>query len=55
MEDATNTMVTPYDTSKPITKMLIKIEKGVQIVDAVNIIFKNAQIIAKAYILVQNT
>ena len=46
-------MVTPYDTSKPITKMFIQFYKVLQIVNASNTPFKNAQIIAKTYILVQ--
>ena len=50
MEDATNTMVTTYD---PITKMFIQIEKGVEISDSANSPFTNAQIIDKAYTLVQ--
>ena len=33
MEDATNVMVTPYDSSKPITKLFVHIYKGVQIID----------------------
>ena len=53
MEDSTNTMVTPYDPYNPITKMFIQIEKGVEIADSANSPFTNAQIIDKAYTLVQ--
>ena len=34
MEDATNTMVTPYDPFNAIIELFIKIEKRVQIADA---------------------
>ena len=52
MKDSTNTMVTTYDPSKPITKFFIQIDKGVKISDAENTPFTNSQIIDKAYILV---
>ena len=55
MDYATNTMVTSYDPSNPITNLFIQIEKGVQIADSKNTPFTNAQIISKAYILVQKT
>ena len=42
MEDATNTMVTQYNTSKTITKLFIQIERGVKIAYAANIPFVNA-------------
>ena len=54
MEDSTNVMFTPYDTSKNITKLFVQIEKGVKISDASNNPFTNAQIIAKTYLLVKN-
>ena len=53
MEDSTNVMFTPYDTSKNITKLFVQIEKGVKISDAANNPFTNAQIIAKTYLLVK--
>ena len=52
MEDATNTMVTSYDPSKPIIKLFIQIEKELKINFATSKPFTNAQIISKAYILV---
>ena len=50
MEDSTSTMVTNYDTFKPITKLFVQIEKGVQIYDTATTPFKIEQIIAKVYI-----
>ena len=47
-------MVTQYDTSKPITKMFIQIDKGLKITNTANTPFTNAHIIAKEYILVNN-
>ena len=55
MEDATNTMVAPYEISNPITNMFIQIEKGVQIADASNTPFTNAHIIASTYVFYQKT
>ena len=53
MENATTSMVNTYDTFKPITKLFVQIEKEAKIADSENTPFKNAQIIAKAYLLVQ--
>ena len=50
MEDVKNSMVSPYDTSKTITKLFVPNEKEVQIYNAGNTPFTNSQIIAKAYI-----
>ena len=55
MEDATSTMVTPYDPSKTITNMFIQIDKGVKIADASNTPFTNAHIIASTYVFYQKT
>ena len=45
MDDATKTTVTPYETYNPTTKLIIHIEKEVQIADAANTPFTNAHII----------
>ena len=55
MEDSTNYMVTTYDPSKPITKLVVQIDNLVWIADAANNPFTNAQIIDTAYLLVQKT
>ena len=52
MEYATNDMITPYDPSNTTTKLFFQIGKGLKIYDAEKNPFKNAQIIAKAYLLV---
>ena len=52
MEDATNAMVTPYDPSKPTTKLFVQIEMVLQIADSANTSFTNAKITAKAYVFV---
>ena len=52
MDYSTHAMVTPYDPSKPITKLFVQIEKGLQISDTANTPLTNSQIVAKAYILV---
>ena len=52
MDDATNSMATPYDTSKPTTNVFVQMEKGVQILNTENSPFTNAQTIAKAYLLI---
>ena len=53
MKDTTNTIVTPYDPSNPITNVLVKSEKGVLISDVASTPLKKAQINFKAYLLVQ--
>ena len=55
MEDATNTMVIPFNTFKTITKLFVQIHKGLQISDSSNTPFINAHIIFKAYLLFQKT
>ena len=55
MEDATYTIVTPYDTSNPRINLFVQIEKGVKIANAENTLFTNAEIMDKAYILIQKT
>ena len=54
MEYATNSTGTPYDTSTPIPKLFIQIQKELQIFNAANPLFTNVQIIAKLCILVKN-
>ena len=55
MECSTITMFTPYYPYYLIIKLFIKTGKWVQISDAANTPFTNAQIISKAYILFHKT
>ena len=55
MEYTTTDIVTLYDPSKPITKLIVQIEKRVKIANAENTPFTNLQMLAKAYLLVPKT
>ena len=52
MKYATSDIVMTYEPYKPITKLIVQIDKGVQIANAANNPFTIAQIIAKEYPLV---
>ena len=52
MKYATSDIVMTYEPYKPITKLIVQIDKGVQIANAANNPFTIAQIIAKESLLV---